>query len=747
MAACSNTRHLTDDQVLYTGREKVEILSDESGRKILPAEAAVKSITDQKVNNAFFGRRVLPPIGLWTYNYWEVGEEKKFGNWLHKKLSAAPVLISDVNPDLRARKIENDLFDMGYFHSKAWATIDTSSRNPKKARIKYTVQLPPPTLYNEIELESFSESLDTLINLDNFSKQVKTGDQFNLDKLKSTRNDLAREIQEEGYFLFTPEVIELNADTTMGDHLINLSLGRDQELPPEILSTYEIGQIHVQISRSSDPGIIETDTLRTEHLTIYSKGDLLKPDVLGDAVYLIPGNLYSYRAHQNTNIRLNSLGIFRYVRTTFVPSGGDSLSNIMDVNIDLDLAENINVELEADLVTKSTGFVGPQLETGISHGNAFKGAENMNLSLKGGFEWQWGPKEENQLGALSYNYGVAYSITFPKILFFGENEKLKQILNQQTSVNLDLNVMNRTAYYTMASIRTNLAYQWRQNQKIKHIFSPIYINSVNLLATTAAFDSVVDNNIYIRKSFEEQFIFGMKYEFSYDNTVIPKPRNLFFQTSISTSGNLLDFFSSLGKEESERPYSFLNAVYSQFIKVTTDFRYYFNGYNKTLATRFYAGIGMPYLNSGVLPYVEQFFSGGAYSIRGFTARTLGPGSYQEVDNSYIDQSGDLKLELNLEYRFVISKTLNGAIFLDAGNIWLVNEDEARPGSQFHVNTFMDQLAVGTGLGLRFDFNFFVLRTDVGFPIRTPYVTDDSNWLVGNDIFKNAHFYLAIGYPF
>jgi outer membrane protein assembly factor BamA len=181
--------------------------------------------------------------------------------------------------------------------------------------------------------------------------------------------------------------------------------------------------------------------------------------------------------------------------------------------------------------------------------------------------------------------------------------------------------------------------------------------------------------------------------------------------------------------------------------VTTDFRYYFNGYNKTLAMRFYAGIGMPYLNSAVLPYVEQFFSGGAYSIRGFTARTVGPGSYHEVDNSYVDQSGDLKLEANLEYRFVISKTVNGALFIDAGNIWLVNEDDARPGSQFHMNTFMDQLAVGTGLGLRFDFNFFVLRTDIGFPIRNPYVTDDSNWLTFDNVFKNAHFYVAIGYPF
>ena len=163
--------------------------------------------------------------------------------------------------------------------------------------------------------------------------------------------------------------------------------------------------------------------------------------------------------------------------------------------------------------------------------------------------------------------------------------------------------------------------------------------------------------------------------------------------------------------------------------------------------KFFAGIGIPYLNSEVLPYVEQFFSGGAYSIRGFTARTVGPGSFHEEDNSYIDQSGDLKLEANLEYRFVITKTVNGAVFLETGNIWLVNEDEARPGSQFHIDTFIDQLAVGTGVGLRFDFNFFVLRTDLGFPIRNPYKTEGSNWLIGSNIFNDAHFYLAIGYPF
>ncbi len=371
----------------------------------------------------------------------------------------------------------------------------------------------------------------------------------------------------------------------------------------------------------------------------------------------------------------------------------------------------------------------------------------MLLSLNGGFEWQWGPATQAQLGAHSYNYGITYSITYPRFILPGQKEKINQILNQRTTMNFELNMLNRPAYYTMFSAMTNLEYKWKQRQEIQHAVSPIYINSVNLLATTAAFDSVVDENIYIRKSFEEQFIFGMKYVFEYDNTFKTRPHNLFFQAGISTSGNLIDLFERVGKDESERPFSFLNNIYSQYIKLTTDFRYYINRHNKTLAMRVYAGIGLPYSNSQVLPYVEQFFSGGAYSIRGFTARTLGPGSYYEQDNSYIDQSGDVKLEANLEYRFVITRIMNGAFFVETGNIWLINEDEARPGSKFDFNTFYDQLAIGSGVGLRFDFNFFVLRTDLGFPLRTPYVTDDSNWLIGQGILKNTLFYIAVGYPF
>ncbi|MDX2431967.1 MAG: BamA/TamA family outer membrane protein, partial [Bacteroides sp.] len=212
--------------------------------------------------------------------------------------------------------------------------------------------------------------------------------------------------------------------------------------------------------------------------------------------------------------------------------------------------------------------------------------------------------------------------------------------------------------------------------------------------------------------------------------------------------NLFDLIAGIGKTKDDRPYTVFNTTYSQFAKVTSEFKYYRHGMNKTLVARVFVGVGLPYGNSSVLPYVEQYFAGGAYSIRGFTARYVGPGAYREDTDGYIDQSGDMKLEANLEYRFGMTKIMKGALFIDAGNIWLINEDENRPGSKFHINTFYNQLAVGAGFGLRFDFSFFVLRTDLGFPIRNPYATEGKNWQLGTgQALKGTQFYLAIGYPF
>jgi outer membrane protein assembly factor BamA len=748
-SGCSNTRFLTRDQMLYTGRQDVIIINSHDIPKTSSVENYVKSITNHKVNNSLFGRRILPPLGLWVHNYMKVKEGKKFGKWIYKTFSSNPILISDVNPDLRSAKIGNDLFDRGYFHTRAWAAIDTNKRNPKKGRISYYVDLAPPNYYNKVLIDTISDQIDSLISKDNFMKQIKTGDQFNLEKLKNARVDLSKRIQENGYYYVIPEFIDLKADTTVGGNRLDMTIAKRKDLPESVLSQYRINSISIKNSQGRDTSFSDKYTSFYDGIKIISSGDILKPNILANSIYFRGGDTYSYSSYQKSTTRLNNLGVFKSVNISYIKNLSDSLAHLLDVKMDLVMADNINLAFEADLATKSSGYFGPLLSVSVAHGNTFKGAERLKLGLTGGFEWQWGAKSNNQIGNYSYQYGITSGLTFPRIILpfkLGDNSSK---LFQRTNINLDLSILNRTAYYKMFSAKTNLNYQWSSNKNIQHSFSPIYVNSVNLLETTPEFDSVVSENIYIRKSFEEQFIIGPRYEFTYNNTLIVKPNNFFFSVGINTSGNIIDLIAGINKDPSERPYYFLNNIYSQYLKFTTDFRYYRNGFNKSLVFRLYAGIGVPRGNSAALPYVEQFYSGGAYSLRGFTARYLGPGSYHSEDNSgYIDQSGDIKLESNLEFRFDMSKLLKGAIFLETGNIWLVNEDENRPGAKFDKNTFYDQLAVDTGFGFRFDFTFFVMRVDIGFPLRTPYETDGKNWLGGTDnIISGGLFNLAIGYPF
>lgn len=749
LSGCSNTKFMSENEVLYTGRKSVKIINSHEVPHTRQVENYVKSITGYKVNNALFGRRVLPPIGLWTHYYWKPGKKKGFKSWMYKTLNSYPVFVSDVNPTLRATKIENDLFDRGYFHSKAWAVVDTNSRNKHKARVSYFVDLEPPNFYNKVVIDTLTDQIDTLISKDKFMTEIKAGDQFNLEKLKTSRADLSRRIQDIGYFFFIPDFIALKADTTLEDNKLNLTIEKQKNLPQAVISSYKINNILINNTQGADTSVAVSDTAAFDGVTIVSKKNLLKPVVLLNALYFKKGDTYSFNQYQSTVARLNNLGVFKSVNISYLQNREDTLAKLLDVKVDLAMNDNINLDIEGDMVTKSSGYFGPLFALSIAHGNVFNGAERLKIGLTGGFEWQWGVKSADQIGTYSYQFGINSGLTLPRIVYPFRHGYSGKMLLQRTVLNAELSLLNRTAYYRMFSFKTNLNYQWSKNKNIQHSIYPLYINSVNLLETTAEFDSVVNDNIYIKKSFEEQFIIGPKYEFNFNNTLIKKPNNFIFLGGLATSGNLLDLGAGMRKEPSERPYYFLNNVYSQYVKFTTDFRYYRNGFNKSLVMRLYAGLGMPYANSAALPYVEQFFSGGAYSLRGFTARYLGPGSFYTNDQSgYIDQSGDIKLESNIEFRFDMSKIMKGALFIETGNIWLTNEDPDRPGAKFNVHSFSDQLAVSTGFGFRFDFTFFVLRTDFGLPLRTPYKTDGKNWLFGTDkILSGILFNLAIGYPF
>jgi len=751
-AGCSNTKFLAADQLLYTGSDAV-FISDSAQFKDSRVKQITGSVTAFKPNNSIGGKRVLPPFGLWFYNHLKPKENKTPG-LLYRTFAKEPVLVTTVNPEARCRKLESELFGSGYFHSAVWSDIDTSKQNPQKVRITYYVKTGQPFRYNEISFTPPRDAVDTIISSFEPDMSLKPDDIFDLETVKAETRKITDRLQESGYFYFNQAYVKYTADTLKTPFKIDLRISKGEDLPPQALMRYSIDEIAVRVTGNTGADSLQAgaDTLIYDGISIISPGMQFKPGVFSRAVYFREGDSYSTTKHLQTMAHLSSYGIFKFINVRYIPDP-DSLVNKLDMLIELAPMKDISLDLEANVVTKSTGFSGPGFVATLAQGNLAGGANRLQLKLDGGVEWQWSNKTTSTLGTVSYNVGLSTSITFPKLIapsFFIHPERFNL---PQTSVTLGFAFLNKVQYYRMASINMGFGYQWKQPDKITHKYFPVFINSINLLATTPEFDTLMADNPFIRKSFEEQFILGMKYDFTYDNSLTKQPHGFYFSAGVSTSGLLLDLAKRAFNEESERPYSVLGNVYSQFIKLSTDVRNYRNINNVSIVSRFYAGAGIPYSNSVVMPYVEQFYSGGSNSIRAFVARSLGPGGVApsediDPDSLIIDQTGDIKLEGNLEFRFRMSKVLHGALFIDAGNVWMLNPDETRPDAQFHFNKFLDQLAVGTGIGLRFDFNFFILRTDIGFPIRRPYKTDGSNWLVGTpDVWKNGVFNLAIGYPF
>ncbi len=740
---CSNTKFLVKEQVLYTGRKKIEVVGEASKKEKSIAKEKAAGVTTFSPNNAILGKRVLPPLRLWVYNYQKPEEGQKPG-WMFRKFAEEPVLVSTVDPAMRCRKIESDLFSIGYFNSKSWFELDTAANNPKKAGINYFVEIKTPIRINRVVYAPPADSVDEQINTTEENLSIKPGDYLNLENIRTEKRKIAASLTENGYYFFSPEYIEIIADTTRSEYNADLLIRKKPQIPEYALKKYTIDKIRVRFSGHHLNEPVSNDTIEHEGIELLHLNGYLKPEVVTRSILFRKGDIYSTTKHLGTIPLLNNYGVFEFLRMQFIVS--DSTRQKMDLQIDLSTQKDVSLNLEANIQSKSSGFAGPTSEITLSHANIARGANRLQFKTFGGFEWQWGKRGSTDLGSNSYNAGLNSSYTVPRLLLpFRLSEKNRSVVGKTIGL-VGYEYVNNVRYYRMNSLNTSFSYQWKKKPNITHMLTPLKINIVSLRQTTSQFDSIVNSNPYVKKSFEEQSILGTEYNFTFDNST-RKSNGFYFQGIISTSGNFIDLLKGSGNNQ--RPYTILGEVYSQFLKTSVDFRYYPETYKKGFAFRFYAGTGFSYGNSSVMPYIEQFYSGGSNSLRAFTTRSLGPGSYKPVEyNGIIDQTGDIKIELNTEYRFPFSKMVYGAFFLETGNVWLLNEDINRPGAQFNISTFYKQLAVGTGAGLRFDFGFFVLRTDVGLPLRTPYEMGNGYWYKNmGDVFSGFRFNLAIGLPF
>lgn len=752
-SACSTTKKLAEGEVLYVGVKKMKIETPAKVKLNGTQKSGVTGPLSVKPNNPLYSPYVRTPfpIGLWVYN-WNIKKEKGFKWWLYRKLAKKPVLISDVQPELRLKMVENNMKNFGFYGIRSHYEIIPKKRNPRKARISYRVDLPEPFRYGTIQLWGWQPDMDTIVRASMRFSELKTGEQYDINILNEERQRISDRLRNRGYYFFQPDYIEFLVDTTVGNKIADVRISLKQGIPANAFQVYKIRNVDVVLTGNEGLGGLDSMVCDSVKI-IYEPPVTLKSNVLVRAVKVRPGQTYSAIRQSRTQAAFVQLGVFKFANMTItVP---DSIGrNVLDMQISGDFALPIETEIETDVSSKSNNLLGPGLTLGVTNRNMFKRAETFGVRLTGSYEWQIGGNKEatGNSGLMnSYELGLNFNLSVPRLLIprFLQSKRDRR---EQTQFQIGTDLLNRHNYFRMISFWGSATYDFNSSYRNYHSVVPFKLNYTYLLRTSQAFDSVTLRNPAVAQSFRNQFIPSMSYTYTYDRTATYRnPNRLFWQTSLTQAGNIIAGVQYLAGNHKGEGKRILKNRYSQFLKLTSELiGYKAVDNNNQLAMRLMGGIGYAYGNSKVMPYSEQFYIGGSNSIRAFHIRSIGPGSYHPVETkySYLDQTGDIELEGNIEYRFKIYERFRGALFLDAGNVWLLEKEEQRPGGEFRLKGLPKEIALGTGFGLRYDFSYIVIRADLGIPIHAPYATGKSGYYnITGSFWKGLVLNLAIGYPF
>lgn len=754
-AACSSTKSLKPGQHLYTGAE-VKINPDSSGK--IDDEKQVKSDLESKTrprpNKSILGIRYK----LGIYNL--AGEPKKpkgFRNWLRRQ-GEPPVLVSEVKLKYNNDVLTSYLISEGYL--QATVTGDTVVKD-KKGKAVYTAETGNRYKINKVTFPPDTGVLTKIINQNKNKTLIKAGDFYDLDNYKNERIRIDNDLKEQGYFYFSPDYLIMQVDSTIGKNLVNVTIKVKDIAPDAGLKPYTIRDINIYPSYSlrRDTILRKLKPLEYHDFSIYDDRNTFKPRLFDRLVFFQKGEPYNRKDHNQSLNRMVNIGAFRDVRAEFLPV--DSFkNNQLDLNIYLTPLKKNSLSFSVTGTSKSNNFVGSEVKVTQTTRNLFRGAEQLDVSVSGGFETQ---VRGTSLGRNSISLTTEAKLTFPRFIvpFYKPNSTNAFI--PKTIASLSYQMLNRGSEYTLHAIKGEYGYNFKENQYKEHNFNPISVSYISTgFPDSNRRDSLFRVNPLLRSTLENQFIIGSNYNFTYTNQMETNRRNnVYFYGGLETGGNVWGLFTPTNDQGQK---TLFNTPLTQFIRAEADFRdFYKINRNLIWANRLNLGYGYAYGNSTSLPFVRQFFAGGSNDIRAFPARTLGPGTYKVPDDAiFADQGGDIKLMLNSELRFKIVSVLYGALFVDAGNIWLRKEDVGEPGkpetarlgSGFKLKNAFNELAVGTGAGLRVDATIFVVRLDVAFPVRKPYLPEGQRWVFDDIAFgnkdwrrQNLIFNIGIGYPF
>jgi hypothetical protein len=757
LASCSGLQYLPKGEKLYTG-SKVTIKAPEKVNNQAALQTELESVVRPKPNASILGQR--PKLYFWHLG---VGKKKGLGKLLANKFGEPPVLLSQVKPVVTRDLINNRLYNNGFFRG---TTASEVKEQEKTAQVNYTATPGPLYRFTEVGFPKRDTLIDAAIRATQGASLIKAGDPYNLNTLTAERVRIDAALKEQGYYYFAPDYLLFQVDSTLNNKA-TVDLRVKPTAPLKALQPYWLDKVKLNTN------YVLTDTTRRKPIMYqgyqyFPDQKVFKASAITRATFLYPDSLYRRHRRDQTLSRLMSLGTFRFVEIRFQPAAaGDTTVAArgplnpafrprLDAEVLMTQLKKKSLRAELQLATKTNGFTGPALNISFRNRSALRGAEQLILNATAAFETQT-RAGGNALGLTSSELGVNAQLLIPRLVV--PNLPLLDVrlpnsdFQPRTSIGAGYKNITRTQFFTQDLFNLNYGYVFKTKITNEQEIRPIDVQYVRLANTTAPFDQLLVDKPYLANAFRQQFILGSSYRYTYNQQVLEQRRQqIYFSGGAEVSGNLANLLSSgLGLKKNENDhYTIAGQEFSQYTKLDLEFREYYRlsadpSKGNRLVGRLLIGAGLPYGNSSGLgmPYLKQYGIGGPNSVRAYAARQIGPGTYQpapgsETQTSFYDQVGDLRLEGNIEYRQDLFPYVKGALFMDAGNIWLINPDPQRPGGEFKANSFLNQLAVGAGAGIRIDVQFFVIRFDYAHPLRAPYGTPEST---------SGRLNLAIGYPF
>lgn len=784
--SCSTTSHIPDDDQLFVGLSKIDYQGATDDQHFFDTQAEIEAALATAPNGALFGSsyyRTPFPYRLWIWN-WTEGSNGKFKQWLNKSFGKPPVLLSQVSPALRASVAKSVLRNNGYLHGDVNYTTITQS-NPKKAKIGYQVTLNDLFVVDTMSYEHFPTDMQLLIDSTRADAYIEKGAPFTVQNLDAERTRLTALMRNNGYYYYQPNFASYLADTFDVANRVKLRLQLADSVPAEGLKPWYIGTTTMQLRRSFMERPDTTMGRRFLKISFSGKRPPIRPRVILRDLKLRPRQLFSYDNYMESLQKLNANDIFSSVDFVFTPRKNvaateKAAKDTLDLTINCTFDKPYDFYIEGNFINRTIGRLGPELRMGVTRRNAFRSGEKLDINLHGSHEWQTSGMADNMN---SYQYGADASIEFPRILFprlKATNSNTRNRRNRfrrrffatpSTLLKVSGDVVRRPNYYKMNIFSAEWTYRWQPSATSRHELSPLTLKYQHINTRTERFDSLLSLNPYLLTTMDNMFIPKMRYTYTYAS---PKgtANPIRWETTVEEAGNLTALYVLVvqGNAWNKQGKTLLRNVYSQFLRIETDFTKTWQlSQKEQLVAHLNYGLLWSYGNSTEAPFSELFYVGGANSIRAFPVRSIGPGAFPGVPGnnqfSYLMQNGDVKLVMNLEYRRRLFGNLYGALFLDAGNVWnsadwSVSESDATASgfdasewnsiterTRFKASRILNEIATGTGIGLRYDLDFLIVRVDWGFGLHLPYDTGKSGYF-NIPRFRDMHtLHLAIGYPF